>query len=428
MPVANLTKRTVDAIKPGEKSFVVYDASLKGFGVKVSPNGHMSWVVEYRPNGGGRSVAKKRLKIGVVGKDTPEEARKAAKRVLGEVANHGDPAADRAHRRKQLKVRDLVDRWEKDNPLGKRGKTMAPRTRVYTLGRLRHHVIPLIGSMAIDEVSTSDIERMIAAITSGKTATSSKGKPRGRIRVKGGAGAARKVAADVSMLFSYAICEKLTSVNPVIEARKPKAGKRTDYLRTSELGALGKALDEMEAEGVNKRGLDILRLIVLTGCRPAEVEGLMWSEVDLQQCSLMFENSKTDASSRPISTEAMAIIAVQMPIDGSPYVFPATRGDGHFQGSKKFWTKARERANLTTRVRYHARHGMATLSLGAGNSVATVASLMGHSNPRTTLQTYSHVIDGAASKAAESMGKTLSSALSGKPPAPVVMITRSKAK
>jgi integrase len=166
--------------------------------------------------------------------------------------------------------------------------------------------------------------------------------------VKGGSGAARKVASDLSMLFSFAARKHLVKINPVTEARKPKAGKRTDYLRTSEVVAIGAALDEMEAAGANKRGLDILRLIILTGCRPAEIEALKWTEVDPQQCSLMLEASKTDASARPISSEAMAIITAQPIIEGSPFVFPATRGDSHFQGSKKLWAEVRIKAKLAS--------------------------------------------------------------------------------
>jgi hypothetical protein len=59
-----LTKRTVDAIVPGDRASIVYDTDLKGFGVRIAPNGSLSWFVEYRPGAGGRRVAKKRMVIG----------------------------------------------------------------------------------------------------------------------------------------------------------------------------------------------------------------------------------------------------------------------------------------------------------------------------------------------------------------------------
>lgn len=75
-PVATIriSKRTVDAIGPCAKSHIVYDSDLKGFGVRVTPSGLKSYVVEYRPGAGGRGVAKKRITIGPAKTLTPEEA------------------------------------------------------------------------------------------------------------------------------------------------------------------------------------------------------------------------------------------------------------------------------------------------------------------------------------------------------------------
>ena len=86
MPVQKLTKRTVDAIVPGIRTFIYYDSELKGFGVNVTPNGAKSWCVEYRPGSGGRGVAKRRLVLGSVNTLTPDQARTAARNILAAVA------------------------------------------------------------------------------------------------------------------------------------------------------------------------------------------------------------------------------------------------------------------------------------------------------------------------------------------------------
>jgi Arm DNA-binding domain len=65
--MAKLTKRNVDALKPQAKAFVAYDSELQGFGVRVMPSGHKSFIVEYRPHGGGRSVTTRRLTLGALG-------------------------------------------------------------------------------------------------------------------------------------------------------------------------------------------------------------------------------------------------------------------------------------------------------------------------------------------------------------------------
>jgi hypothetical protein len=92
MPVVKLSKRTVDALKPAVKSFIA--ATLKGFGVRVLASGAKSWVIEYRPGGGGRSVGKRRLKLGDTFELTPAEARKTARIALSRVRLGSDPALD----------------------------------------------------------------------------------------------------------------------------------------------------------------------------------------------------------------------------------------------------------------------------------------------------------------------------------------------
>lgn len=66
-----------------EKPTTFWDADLKGFGVAVRPSGSKSFIVEYRPNGGGRGVAKRRLVIGPVDDAMPADvARAEAKLIL----------------------------------------------------------------------------------------------------------------------------------------------------------------------------------------------------------------------------------------------------------------------------------------------------------------------------------------------------------
>lgn len=239
-------------------------------------------------------------------------------------------------------------------------------------------------------------------------------KKRGRIRVKGGEGAARKVASDLSIIMSYAVERRIVATNPVSAARKPRPGKRYDFLRPEEIAAIGKALSEMEAEGINKSGIAILRLIILTGARPSEIESLRWAEVDFAGRCLRLSATKTGHSQRPLSPLAIEVLKSVERIKGSPWVFPATSGDGYFASSKKLWNDARTRAGLPDRVRYHARHAVASMALSEGHDIASVAAIMGHAGPRTTLAVYAHVLDSRAARAADDIGGKIAAALAGK--------------
>jgi hypothetical protein len=49
--MVKITKRTVDALKPSQKPFILFDDEVKGFGLRVMPSGVC----------GGRGMAKRRL-------------------------------------------------------------------------------------------------------------------------------------------------------------------------------------------------------------------------------------------------------------------------------------------------------------------------------------------------------------------------------
>ena len=54
-----LTKRTVDALEPEDKSWIAWDDRLVGFGCRVQPSGTKSFIVNYRSGGGGRKAPNK---------------------------------------------------------------------------------------------------------------------------------------------------------------------------------------------------------------------------------------------------------------------------------------------------------------------------------------------------------------------------------
>ena len=415
MASVKITKRFVDTISPPIKATIHFDSELKGFGIRVMPTGVASYIVEYRSGGGGRGANKKRMVIGRLGELTPDQARKLAQDKLAEVRKGGDPLADRQTKRKEIKLKELIEQWDAERPAGKRtGKPMADRTRTYTLARLKHHVLPILGTKRVSEIDVDDVNALIRRVSVGETKKDvTPGKKRGRVRPVGGEGAARKVACDLSIIMSYAVDRRIILANPVSAARKPRAGKRHDFLRPNEMASLGQALAAMEVEGVNKMGITIIRLLLLTGARPSEIESLRWTEVDLEDGCLRLAATKTGHSQRRLPTEAIEILRSVDRVIGSPWVFPATRGEGHFT-SKKIWNMARARAGLPDRVRYHARHAVASMALSEGHDIASVAAIMGHSGPRTTLAVYAHVLDGRAARAADDIGSKIAAAMAKK--------------
>ena len=67
MATVRLTQQIIAKSPPRDKPFALFDADVKGFGVRVFPSGARSFILEYRPAGAGRSAGKSRVKLGDVG-------------------------------------------------------------------------------------------------------------------------------------------------------------------------------------------------------------------------------------------------------------------------------------------------------------------------------------------------------------------------
>ena len=413
-----LTRKVVDAAKEQDKRYHIWDDDLSGFGLRVESSGLKTFVIKYRANGGGRSAKQHWLIIGRFGPLTTDQARKIAKAKLGSIAAGADPARELQAKRREMTMTALIDIYEKEGCVIQRGirqgEPMKPKTKAYTLARLRHHVIPLLGARRATEINPGDIERFVADVAAGKTAKDEKIGPRKRIIVRGGAGAARKVVRDVSAVFSFALRSEIVRRNPCETAAVRKTDNRRErFLTLDEVTRLGSALDELEAEGVNAKAVNIARLWALTGCRREEIAGLRWSEVDADEGLLFLADSKTGKSLRPLGAAAVALLRSIGKTDDSCFVFPAERGDGHYQGTKSIWTRAVKKAELPGVTPHTLRHTMGSTAASTGEALAMTGAILGHANPRSTA-IYAHVQTDPSRQAAERVSSKIAAALAGK--------------
>lgn len=426
MAQAKLTKRYVDAVLPQTKAFIVYDTELTGFGLRVAPSGTKTWQVEYRPYPGGRDVPKRRMALGATTALAPDEARRKARDILSSAATGGDPARERGAKRREMKIAALIDLYEAEGCYVQRGirqgQAMKPQTKSFTLARLRNHVVALLGTKRANEVTASDVERMVRDITAGKTAKDEKVGPRRRIIVRGGEGAARKVARDLSAVFSFAIRQKIVAANPCdIAAIRKTDNRRSRYLSIEEVRRLGQALETLQAQGVNPKALNITRLWALTGCRRDEIAALRWQEIDFNHSCLKLDDTKTGASMRPLASPALALLASIHRQAGSDYVFPATTGKGHYQGTKRIWPKVIKLADLPGVTPHTLRHTLGSAAVSTGETLAMTGAILGHSNHRST-SIYAHIQRDPAAQAADRAVGPLAAALSGKEAAGVTRL------
>lgn len=411
----SLTKRAIDAAQPAARRYHIWDAELKGFGIRIEPSGVKTFITKYRVNGGGRNAPQRIQTVGRYGTLTLEQARRSARTILGSVAAGADPAGDLAARRREMTMAALIDFYEEHGCVVQRGKRigepMKASTKRYTIARLRHHVVPLLGNRRAREITSGDIERFAADVKAGKTARNEKVGPRKRIIVKGGPGAARKVVRDLSAVFSFARRSQIIERNPVTDAAVRKTDEqRKRYLTFDELARLGAAIDELEAEGTNPKAIAIMRLWALTGCRRNEICGLRWSEVDFDNGLLHLEDSKTGHSIRPLGAAALRILRQVEREADSEFVFPADGGEGFFQGTKTPWARAVRKANLPGVTPHTLRHTIGSTAISIGEAMALTGSILGHANPRSTA-IYAHIQHEPSRRAADRVSTRIAAAL-----------------
>jgi hypothetical protein len=230
-----LTKRVVDAATPQRDRYHIWDSELAGFSLRIEKSGTKTFIVRYRADGGGRSAPRRFITIGRFGTLTVEEARRRAKSLLGAAAVGDDPAAERSAKRREMTASALVDLYEEEGCFIQRGmnqgRPMKPRTKAYTMARLRHHVIPLLGHKRVSEVDAGQVERFVRDVALGKTAKDQKIRPRVRIIVRGGEGAARKVVRDLSAVLA-SLCGGASSRRTRVP-RPPSARPITGAIATS---------------------------------------------------------------------------------------------------------------------------------------------------------------------------------------------------
>jgi integrase len=421
-----LTKRVLDAIRPGRTiDQFIWDDELPGFGVRVKPSGVRSFVVQYRNSGG----TSRRMTIAKYGVLTPDDARKLAKQTLAEVARGGDPLDNRAQERKAMTMRQLcrayLDAAEKGLILGKRMRPKKATTLATDRGRIERHILPLLGSRRVRDLTTPDIVRFMRDVTAGKTAADIKTGFRGRAIVEGGAGTASRTVGLLGGILSFAITEGLVQINPVRGVKRPADNRREIRLTADQYSALGNALAQAEAEGENPSATMGIRLLALTGCRRGEVERLQWDEVDLQGRCLRFSDSKEGKSIRPLGGEACKLFA-KVTREGR-YVFPGSASDKPFAGLPKAWRRIIGDAQLPGLTPHGLRHAFASVAADLGFAEPTIAALLGHGTHSTTGR-YLHHLDSTLISAADRVSGEIAAMMAGRRIASKILPLRHNAR
>lgn len=378
-----LTKRVVDALKPGPKDFFVWDAEIKGFGVRVFPSGTKTYQIQYKS--GGRM---RRTRIGRHGTITVEIARARAKEIMGQVAGGANPAEDIAAYRRVPTVAQLCDRFHATH-VQERCKPSTQRE----YGRcLNLFIKPAFGAHKVSDITRADISELHDKL---------KEKPY----------QANRVLGVLSKMFNMAEIWGLRpdGSNPCRHVPKYPERKRERFLSLAELQRLGRALGEAEEDGSETpHMIGAFRLLLLTGCRLGEIQTLKWDYITPLRMEL--PDTKTGPRRIPLPQAARDVLARLRRINGNPYVIVGQVDGQHATDFQRPWRRIRARADLPD-VRIHdLRHTYASNAVAAGMPIQMVGRLLGHTQLQTTMR-YAHLADAPVLEAAENNAAALSEAL-----------------
>ena len=377
-----LTDAGVARLKPGGTEYIVRDTRVAGLGVRVRPSGHRSFVWHGTANG--RAV---RTTVSSAALMTVEEARSACRELLD--GSHPLCAGDPAGRTAVPLFRHFVmDDWlpachGRYSPgWGKQVDRMAQR-----------QLLPAFGAMRLDRIGRPAIERWFD--------TMSRKTP----------GAANKTLALLRQIMGVAKTAGHVANDPVAGVRPNPGRKMNRFLSAEEIARLHRTLDQLVKERSSRRPqADVIRLLLLTGCRKSEILTLRWSEVDGEV--LRLKKTKTRPRTVWLSGAAQAVIARQ-PRTASAFVFPSPRDPARPQSCNLgLWRRARREAGIED-VRLHdLRHTVASQAVARGVPLPTVARMLGHTQPTMTLR-YAHVGDREVEDAAERVGAIIAAAMTG---------------
>jgi integrase len=409
--MAKLTKRIVDAAESRSSDYFIWDEELPGFGLRVFKSGKRSYLVQYRAAGRTR-----RYTIGLHGAWTPEIARKKARSLLGRIAQGENPAEERRLDARAITVKELCTQYLKDAEnglvLGKGRRPKKASTILIDRSRIHRHIIPLLGTRRVKDITPSDINRFIRDVISGKTKADIKTKARGRAIIRGGAGTAARAVGLFGGILTYAIEHGVIGRNPVHGVRKPADRVKTRRLSEQDYRVLGKVLSQVANDNRFRSAVSIIRLLALTGCRRGEGINLKWTEVDAENSCLRLSDSKEGASVRPIGLPVLDLLDAQRSEQDDVFVFAGTEEGKPLVGFPKYWQKVLQGTALENLTPHVLRHSFASIANDLGFTEATIVALMGHSKGTVTSR-YIHAIDTALVMAADTVSGYINGLLNG---------------
>ncbi|EJN6713308.1 tyrosine-type recombinase/integrase [Vibrio vulnificus] len=365
-----LTQRSVVELKPADTSYIVMDSKLQGLGVHVSPMGKKVFIAKWQ-----HGQQRKTQRIGQCHEMSVKAARQKCLELIAN-SQSGEPALEMSPTFSafldSVWIREVFERWK-------------PSTQLMAKSVLKMQLRPRFGHRRLHRLTELDIRQWFDEYSLTKA---------------GGANRALDIVRSIvglAMTHGYIktpLCANITQ-NP----------KRTlnRFLSLEEIERLDEAMTMLTMKGGERERqfAEIIRLLLLTGCRCNEIVRLKWSYIDGHEIHL--PDSKTGARSVYLSEAARVVLARQR--CANEFVFEQEDSQPR-RGIQAYWLKVRSLANIND-VRIHdLRHTFASHAALMNETLPMISKMLGHKRLSMTLR-YTHVSQQETTAAAERISNVI---------------------
>ncbi|HEQ4658858.1 TPA: tyrosine-type recombinase/integrase [Streptococcus pyogenes] len=337
-------------------------------------------------------VTGKKAKTSVTGR-TRKEVKQKAKHAQDEFISNGYTVT------KVVPIKnyqELAELWLESYQL-----TVKPQTFIATKRMLYNHLIPIFGTMKVDKLTVSYIQRFINDLSNQLVHY----------------GVVHSINRRV---LQYGVSLQFLPFNPARDVMLPKVPKKENkaikFIAPEDLKALMAYMEKLANKKFSYFFDYVLYSVLLaTGCRFGEVVALEWSDIDLENGTISITKNysrllkligtpKSKAGVRVISIDKKTINLLRLYKNRQRQLFIET---GARVSAVVFSTPLKEYQNMATRQEsldrritevgiprftFHAfRHTHASLLLNAGISYKELQYRLGHATLAMTMDIYGHL-------------------------------------
>ena len=384
-----LTERIVRDAKPGPKIRILWDSTVKGLGLRITPKGVKSYILNYRING-----RERRATLARASEISLKIARERAGDQLVRIrAGEDDPLERKQEAKEAPTVANGLRRFfDEFVPARQKLGRLSARTRTEYRWMARRYIEPSLGKLQIADVKRGDIERMAAPLPGPQRNT------------------LLKLTSRLFNLFEQWEWRQQRS-NPCYGIERAREEARDRVLSPSELAALAKALNQHEEQ--HPASVAAIRVAALTGLRIGEVLSIQWQHIDFETGRLTLPETKTGRRGHDLPEAALALLADLPRFNRCDWVFTTSGRAGIvYRTVRGHFAKIAAAAGIEE-VRLHdLRRTVMTRAAASGVGTHVLRDLLGH---KTTAMAdrYIRAVGNPVREAREKVGAEMAAMMDG---------------